>query len=75
MNFGQVHCDLDLGDMPLDQGHDSCIGHGQKLRNIQLYKWSVESFSPNKSVCYVCTFSTSRIMDSIIPIQTTSDKL
>ena len=26
-----VHCDLDLGDMTLGQGHDTPLGHGQQL--------------------------------------------
>ena len=27
--FGCVHCDLDLGDMTLDQGHNTPSCHGQ----------------------------------------------
>ena len=26
-----VHCDLDLGDITLAQGHDTPLGHGQQL--------------------------------------------
>ena len=29
-----VHCDLDLGDMTLGQGHDTPLGHGQQLCEI-----------------------------------------
>ena len=29
-----VHCDLDLGDMTLRQGHDTPLGHGQQLCEI-----------------------------------------
>ena len=26
-----VHCDLDLGDMTLGEGHDTPLGHGQQM--------------------------------------------
>ena len=29
-----VHCELDLGDMTLGQGHDTPLGHGQQLCEI-----------------------------------------
>ena len=29
-----MHCDLDLGDVTLDQGHDTPLGHGQQLCEI-----------------------------------------
>ena len=29
-----MHCDLDLGDMTLGQGHDTPLGHGQQLCEI-----------------------------------------
>ena len=29
-----VHCDLDLGDMTLGQGHDTPLGHGQQMCEI-----------------------------------------
>ena len=29
-----LHCDLDLGDMTLGQGHDTTLGHGQQLCEI-----------------------------------------
>ena len=29
-----VHCDLDLGDMTLSQGHDTLLGHGHQLCEI-----------------------------------------
>ena len=36
-----VHCDLDLGDMTLGQGHGTPLGHGQQLCEIlsTLDKW------------------------------------
>ena len=32
--FVCVHCDLDLGDMTLDQDKDTPLGHGQYLSEI-----------------------------------------
>ena len=29
-----MHCDLDLGDMTLSQGHDTPLGHEQQLIEI-----------------------------------------
>ena len=29
-----VHCDLDLEEMTLGQGHNTLLGHGQLLREI-----------------------------------------
>ena len=32
--FGIMHCDLDLRDMTLGQGHDTSLGHGQRSCEI-----------------------------------------
>ena len=43
-----VHCDLDLGDMTLGQGHDTPLGHGQQLCKIlSISNLSVRSYVPD----------------------------
>ena len=44
----RVHCDLDLGDMILGQGHDTPLGHGQQLCEIlsRSDKW-LRSYGPD----------------------------
>ena len=43
-----VHCDLDLVDMTLGQGHDIPLGHGQQLCEIlsRSDKW-LRSYGPD----------------------------
>ena len=42
-----VHCDIDLGDMTLGQGHDTHLGHGQQLCEISRPdKWA-RSYGPD----------------------------
>ena len=49
-----VHCDLDLGDMTFGQGHNTSLGHGQLLCEIQCNLsipnliYSEILFNPNK---------------------------
>ena len=51
-----VHCDLDLGDMTLGQGHDTPLGHGQQLCEIlSRSNLAVRSYGPDTDFQYVCT--------------------
>ena len=51
-----VHCDLDLGDMTLGQGHDTPLGHGQQLCEIlSRSNLAVRSYGPDTNFQYVCT--------------------
>ena len=49
-----VHCDHDLGDMALGQGHDTQLGHGLQWHEI-LYKsnTTVVSYGPENGYSYV----------------------
>ena len=52
-----MHCEFDLGDMTLTQGHDTPLGHGQQLRkNIQNQHGS-KKFYPDTDFYYVLTVS------------------
>ena len=52
----RVHCDLDLGDMTLGQGHDPPLGHGQQLCEIlSRSNLAVRSYSQDTDFQYVCT--------------------
>ena len=50
-----VHCDLDLGDMTLGQGHDTPLGHGQQLwwNIIQIQLGSEELWPRHGFLVYV----------------------
>ena len=51
-----VHCDLDLRDMTLGQGHDTLLGHGQQLCEILFRSnLAVRSYDPDTNFQYVCT--------------------
>ena len=50
-----AHCDLDLGDMTLGQGHDKSLGHGQLLCEISRSNMAVRSDGPSTDFGYVCT--------------------
>ena len=51
-----VHCDLDLGDITLGQGHDTPLGHGQQLCEIlSRSNLAMRSYGPYKDFGYVCT--------------------
>ena len=51
-----VHCDLDLGDMTLGQGHDTPLGYGQQLCEIlSRSNLAVRSYGPDTDFQYVCT--------------------
>ena len=51
-----VHCDLDLGDMTLGQGHDTPLGHGQQLCEIiSRSDKGVRSYGQDTDFQYVCT--------------------
>ena len=51
-----VHCNLDLGDMTLAQGHDTLLGHGQQVCVIlSRYKMVVRSYGLDMDFRYVCT--------------------
>ena len=52
-----VHCDLDLGDMTLDQGHGTPLGHWQQLCEIlSRSNLAVRSYGPDTDfpVCMHC---------------------
>ena len=50
------HCDLDLGDMTLAQGHDTSFGHGQQLCEIlSRSNTAMRSYGPYTDFRYVCT--------------------
>ena len=51
-----VHCDLDLGDITLGQGHNTPLGHGQQLCNIlSRSNLAVRSYGSDTDFQYVCT--------------------
>ena len=51
-----VQCELDLGDITLDQGHDAPLGHGQQLREIlSRSNVAVRSYDPDTDFRYVST--------------------
>ena len=51
-----MHCDLDLGDMNLGQGHDTPLGHGQLLREeLSISYMAVRSYGLDMDFSYVCT--------------------
>ena len=51
-----VHCDLDLRDMTLGQGHDTPLGHGQQLCEIlSISNLAVRSYGPDTDFEYMCT--------------------
>ena len=51
-----VHCDLDLGDMTLRQGHDTSLRHGQQLCEIlSRSNLAEKSYGPGTDFGYVCT--------------------
>ena len=51
-----VHCDHDLADMTLVQGHDTPLGHGQQLCEIlSRSNLAARSYGPNTDFQYVCT--------------------
>ena len=51
-----VHCDLDLGDMTLGQGHDTPLGHGQQLCEIlSRSNLAVRSNGPDTDFHHMCT--------------------
>ena len=53
-----VHCDLDLRDMTLGQGHDTPLGHGQQLCELlSRFNLAVRSYGPDTDFRYVCTVS------------------
>ena len=53
----QYKCsDLDLGDITLDQGHDTPLGQGQHVCEILFRsKLAVRSYGPETDFGYVCT--------------------
>ena len=51
-----MHCDLDLEDMTLGQGHDTPLGHGQQLCEIlSRYNMAMRKYGPNTDFGYVFT--------------------
>ena len=51
-----VHCDLDLGDMTLGQGHDTPLGNGKQLCEIlSRSNLAVRSYGPGTDFRYMCT--------------------
>ena len=50
-----VHCDIDLGDMTLGQGHDTPFGHGQQLCEIiSRSNFALRRYGPDTDFGYVC---------------------
>ena len=44
-----VHCDFNLGDLTLGNGHDTPFGHGQQLCKIlSISNMAVKSYGPDK---------------------------
>ena len=53
-----MHCDLDLGDMTLGQGHDTPLSPGQQLCEIiSRSNLAVRSYGPDTDYGYVCTLT------------------
>ena len=53
-----LHCDLDLGDMTLGQGHDTPLGHGQQLCEIlSRSNKAVRGYGPDTDFWYACTMT------------------
>ena len=51
-----VHCDLNLGDMTLSQGHHTPLSNWQELCEIlSRLNLAVRSYGPDKDFWYVCT--------------------
>ena len=51
-----VHCDPDLGDMTLGQGHDTPLCHVQQLCEIlSRFNMAVRSYGPDTDFGYLCT--------------------
>ena len=51
-----VHCDIDLGDMTLAQGHETSLDHGQQLCEIlSRSNLAARSYGPDTCSGYVCT--------------------
>ena len=50
-----VHCDHDLKDMTLGQGHDTPLVHGQQLCEISRSNMAMRSYGPDTDFGYVCT--------------------
>ena len=54
--FGTCALYLDLGDMTLDQGHDTLLSHGQQLWEIlSRSNMAVRSYGPDSDFRYVCS--------------------
>ena len=53
-----VHCDLDLRDITLAQGHDTPLSHGQQQEQVceilSRFNLAVMSYCSDKVVGYVC---------------------
>ena len=50
-----MHCDLDLGDMTLAQGHDTPLGQGKQLSEILCRSnGAARSYGPDTDFGYVC---------------------
>ena len=52
------HCDLDLGDMTLGQGHDTPLGHGQLVCEIlSRSNFVVRRYGLDTDFGYMCTMT------------------
>ena len=66
-----VHCDLDLGDMTLGQGHATPLGHGQQLYGISFRpNLAVRSFGPDTDFEYVCSVNLNLDICSWVTVMT-----
>ena len=51
-----VHCDLDIRDMTLGEGHDTPLGHGRQVCEIlSRSNMAVRSYGPDMDFGYLCT--------------------
>ena len=50
-----AHCDLDLGDITLGQGHDTPLGHEPLLCKISRFNMAMRSYGPDMDFGYMCT--------------------
>ena len=51
----RVHCDLDIGDMILIQGHDTPLGYGQQMCEISESKMAMRNYGPDTNFgCVYC---------------------
>ena len=66
-----VHCDHELGNMLMGQGHDTPLGHGQELCGIvSRSNFAVRSYNPDTDFQYMCTVTLTLVIRSRVNIMT-----